>query len=71
MDYRRLARLIEQAGDRIIVMPGGGVTAANAAMIVRTLHNKEMHGTFRAPGAPIAADTSFDELAAAITNIKV
>jgi copper homeostasis protein len=66
-----LARLIEQAGERIIVMPGGGVTAANAAMIVRTLHNKEMHGTFRAPGAPLAADTSFEELAAAITNIKV
>ena len=65
-----LKKLIVQANDRIIVMPGGGVTADNAAEIVRTLHNKEMHGTFRAPGATAAADTSLEELTRAVESLK-
>ncbi len=63
-----LKKLIAQAADRIIVMPGGGVTAGNIAEIVQTLGNREIHGTFRAPGAPLAADTDVDELSLAVRN---
>ncbi len=65
-----LKALMDQAGDRIIVMPGGGVTAQNAAQIVQILHNREMHGTFRAPGAALAADTSAEELSRAVESLR-
>ena len=65
-----LKALMDQAGDRIIVMPGGGVTAQNAAQIVQILHNREMHGTFRAPGAVLAADTSAEELSRAVESLR-
>ena len=65
-----LEKLMAQAGDRIIIMPGGGVTADNAADIVKRLGSKEMHGTFRAPNAALAADTSFDELKKAVESLK-
>jgi copper homeostasis protein len=35
--------LMEQAGERIIVMPGGGITMRNAARIVAELNPVEMH----------------------------
>lgn len=35
--------LIEQAGDRVIIMPGGGVTLRNAARIVAELAPRELH----------------------------
>lgn len=38
-----IRKLIEQAGQRIIVMPGGGITARNAARIVEELQPQEMH----------------------------
>ncbi|MDH6310353.1 copper homeostasis protein [Dysgonomonas sp. PFB1-18] len=41
-----LKKLIEQAGDRIIIMPGAGITENNIAGLVRNTGLKEFHGTF-------------------------
>jgi copper homeostasis protein len=38
-----LAELMRRAGDRIVIMPGGGITARNAERIVAALNPKEMH----------------------------
>jgi len=64
-----LEKLMEQAKDRIIIMPGGGVTAGNIGEIVRRLGCREIHGTFRAPGAPTAADTSAEQLDIAVASL--
>ena len=37
---------------------------------VQILHNREMHGTFRAPGAALAADTSAEELSRAVESLR-
>jgi copper homeostasis protein len=38
-----IAELIRRAGDRIIVMPGGGITARNVARIVAAASPREIH----------------------------
>jgi copper homeostasis protein len=38
-----LAELIRRAGDRIVIMPGGGITARNVERIVAEAQPKEMH----------------------------
>ena len=38
-----IASLVKQAGDRIIVMPGGGITARNLSRIVETARPREIH----------------------------
>ena len=38
-----LAELMKRAGDRIVIMPGGGITVRNIGRIVATLHPKEIH----------------------------
>lgn len=38
-----LAELMKAAGERIVVMPGGGITARNVGRIVAALKPKEMH----------------------------
>lgn len=40
-----LSRLIEYAGDRIGILPGGGITCANRDRIAATLGVDELHGT--------------------------
>src|SRR5262249_16695540 len=42
-----IAELARRAGDRIIVMPGGGITARNVDRIVATANPREIH--FAAP----------------------
>ncbi|MDR0834834.1 MAG: copper homeostasis protein CutC [Candidatus Symbiothrix sp.] len=42
-----LRRLIEKAGQRIIIMPGAGVTPANAKELIQYTGLQELHGTFR------------------------
>jgi copper homeostasis protein len=42
-----IRQLIEQAAERIIIMPGSGVTPENAAELIRRTGLKELHGTFR------------------------
>jgi len=43
-----LRQLVSQAGTRIIVMPGAGITAENAAELIKNTDAKEIHGSFRA-----------------------
>lgn len=42
-----LKKLIEQAGNRIIIMPGGGITENNIGDLVKATGLKEFHGSFR------------------------
>ncbi len=41
----QLKALVEMADDRIEILPGGGITAANVDEIVATLHVTQAHGT--------------------------
>lgn len=47
----RLAALVCQAGDDVIVMPGGGVRAETVAEIVRLSGAQEVHSGASAPGS--------------------
>ena len=42
-----ISQLINQAGNRIIIMPGSGINDSNIAMIARTTGAKEFHLTGR------------------------
>lgn len=42
-----LKKLIEQANNRIIIMPGGGITENNIADLAEKTGLKEFHGSFR------------------------
>jgi len=42
-----IRKLIEQAGERIIIMPGSGITPENVLEIIQKTGAKELHGTFR------------------------
>jgi copper homeostasis protein len=42
-----IRQLIEKANDRIIIMPGAGITPENAGDIIRKTGLQEIHGTFR------------------------
>ena len=42
-----IAQLIKQANDRIIIMPGAGITPENFAEIIEKTGATELHGTFR------------------------
>ncbi|MFV0330867.1 MAG: copper homeostasis protein CutC [Dysgonomonas sp.] len=42
-----LKGLIQQAGDRIIIMPGGGITENNITDLARITGLREFHGSFR------------------------
>ena len=44
-----IAQLVRQAGDRIIIMPGAGVTPENIAELARITGAKEFHFTGRVP----------------------
>lgn len=42
-----LKKLIEQSDNRIIIMPGGGITENNISDLVKATDLREFHGTFR------------------------
>jgi copper homeostasis protein len=42
-----IRQLIEKADNRIVIMPGSGVTPENADELIRKTGLKELHGTFR------------------------
>ena len=42
-----IRRLIGKAGERIIVMPGSGITPENIGELIQNTQAKELHGTFR------------------------
>lgn len=44
-----IADLVQQAGDRITIMAGGGITEQNAAEIVARTRVRELHATAREP----------------------
>ena len=52
----RLAELVALAGDRIVIMAGSGVTAANVANLVRRTGVKEVHGSCSASAQVRAVD---------------
>ena len=55
-----LRELVQQAADRIIIMPGGGVTTKNARLIIDQTGCKEIHGSFSAgSGVTSAADVKY------------
>lgn len=42
-----ISELIKKAEDRIVIMPGAGVTPENAEELIKRTGLKELHGTFR------------------------
>ncbi len=42
-----ITRLVSQAGDRIIIMPGGGINLSNIGFVAKQTHAKEFHLTGR------------------------
>lgn len=42
-----IRQLIEISGEKIIIMPGGGITEDNISELVKTTGIKEFHGSFR------------------------
>ena len=44
-NFDHLARLIEYAGDRLAILPGGGITTANRDSVAAALGVFELHGT--------------------------
>jgi copper homeostasis protein len=44
-----LRRLVKQAGNRLSVMPGGGITPANILRVVTATAAREVHGSFLTP----------------------
>lgn len=44
-NFDHLRELIECAGDRLVILPGGGITHESAAAVARALGVEELHGT--------------------------
>ena len=44
-NFDHLARLIEYVGDRLTILPGGGITTANRDAVAAALGVSELHGT--------------------------
>ncbi|MGY3778872.1 copper homeostasis protein CutC [Isobaculum melis] len=44
-NFERLKKTIQYAGNRLIILPGGGITNENAPAIAEALQVKELHGT--------------------------
>lgn len=44
-NFERLRELIAHAGDRLVILPGGGVTHKNASEVAEALGVEELHGT--------------------------
>ncbi|MDR3093520.1 MAG: copper homeostasis protein CutC [Bacteroidales bacterium] len=42
-----IRQLIEKAANRIVIMPGSGITSENAEYLIKKTGLKELHGTFR------------------------
>ncbi len=52
-----LKQLVELASGRIIILPGGGVNADNAATVIETTSATEIHGSCRAGSSSSDSDT--------------
>lgn len=47
LGVKLISKLMEQVGNRIIIMPGGGVTVDNLKFIMENTEAVEFHGSFR------------------------
>lgn len=67
----RIKKLVEQAKDRIIIMPGGGVNENNIVKIIEHTGVKEIHGSAREKD-PVSLSNSFskEKLSAMLKAIK-
>ena len=56
-----IARMVEKAGDRLIIMPGSGIRPGNVLEIIARTGAKEVHGSGRGPlaHAPDAKSLAF------------
>lgn len=59
-----LKKLIDQSGNRIIIMPGGGITENNISELVKSTGLLEFHGSFRSRfiGGMKYRSASFDNI---------
>ena len=55
-NFPRLKQLLDYAQERLILLPGGGITSQNAALVAQTLHVGEVHGTKIVPLPDTEAD---------------
>lgn len=51
-----IAELVQRAGDRISIMPGGGVRSGNATDVLRETGAHELHASCGAPGQPVSPE---------------
>lgn len=58
----QIARLVEQAKGRIEILPGSGINARNAAVLVHQTGCTQIHGTFRNTGIPAPTASGLDRL---------
>jgi copper homeostasis protein len=75
-----ISEMIHRADGRIIVMPGGGINAGNARLIVRQSGCREIHFAalepvpspmkFRRTGIPMGGSAPLDEYARSATTIQ-
>ncbi|KAJ3643099.1 hypothetical protein Zmor_025832 [Zophobas morio] len=47
LGVKMIKNLMEQVGDRICIMPGGGINKQNLAFIIEHVEAKEYHGSFK------------------------
>lgn len=58
----QIAKLVEQAKGRIEILPGSGINASNAAVLVHQTACTQIHGTFRNTGIPAPTVSGLDRL---------
>lgn len=58
----QIAKLVEQAKGRIEILPGSGINARNAAVLVHQTGCTQIHGTFRNTGIPSPTASGLDRL---------
>ncbi|KAF7281277.1 copper homeostasis protein cutC homolog [Rhynchophorus ferrugineus] len=62
MGVKLIRKLIEQVGNRIIVMPGGGINKDNVGFVIENTEAKEIHGSFKKPRDEPKEDLKDDEV---------
>ena len=75
-----IAGLVRQAGERVIILAGGGITAGNAAAVVAATGVRELHFaarktvgstmTFRRPGVSMGKVYQPDEYTRRVTDVE-
>ena len=66
-----LKECIDYASDRIVIMPGGGVTVANAVQLISATGCQQLHGSFRLPPVQLGNDGLGPHRAVDIAAVKL